>query len=91
MSFSVPGIIIGFVISVILNIFIVFLISDILATELDYSYSSSTVILGLVIGTVGPLFSILEPVKRALSKTLRNALDLFRKNVSDLEINIIKL
>lgn len=62
LSFSIPGIIVGIVISVILNIFVIFLISTILSTELDYSYSTYALVLGIVIGTFGPVFSILEPV-----------------------------
>ena len=91
LSFSIPGLIIGFILSTIFYTFFVFMLCKTLYAELDYKISLKAIILGLFIGILAPIFSVLEPVYRALSKTLRDSLDLYRKNISDLKITFIKL
>lgn len=61
-SFSIPGVLIGFIMSIIFYNIFVFLLSRVLYLVLDYDTSIYAILLGLIIGILGPIFSIVDPV-----------------------------
>ena len=59
--------------------------------SLTVTFKSSTYWLGLATGIGVPLISNVLPIKKALGKTLRDALDRSRNTVNDQEIHVVRL
>jgi len=68
-----------------------YIISQYAETSIDVSISTSALVLGVGIGFFIPTFGIVGLVKRALTKTLRDALDIYHHVVSDAKVKIQKL
>lgn len=47
--------------------------------------------MGLAIGTLMPLAANVGPIMRALSRTLRDALDVYHRVVNEFTVQVIKL
>lgn len=52
---------------------------------------SSSIVLGVVVGFIIPLVALVAPIQHALSKTLRDALDLYHSLSSDVVIKFTRL
>lgn len=89
--FSLPGIILGVFFCKIVYIPVDYIISQYAETSIDVSISTSALVLGVGIGFFIPTFGIVGLVKRALTKTLRDALDIYHHVVSDAKVKIQKL
>ena len=61
---------------------------DITATV---QFQSSTYYLGFATGVIVPLLTNIQPIRKAMSFTLRDSLDLSRNAVDDLEVQMVKL
>mmetsp|Transcript_29253 Transcript_29253/g.26691 ORF Transcript_29253/g.26691 Transcript_29253/m.26691 type:complete len:89 (+) Transcript_29253:1025-1291(+) len=57
----------------------------------SYALPSSAVGLGFLLATVIPFISNVFPIKRALSKTLRDSLNIYHRVISDITVRIYKL
>jgi NADH:ubiquinone oxidoreductase subunit 3 (subunit A) len=53
--------------------------------------STGALILGIVLGLVLPLIANILPIKRALSKNLRESLDMYHRSVNELQVSIKRL
>jgi len=83
-SFSIPGLIGGLVVAYFLNVIargIIFFYSQFSTT---YNMSVGAIILGVSLGTILPLISNILPIQRALSKNLRESLDMYHRSVNEL-------
>ncbi|ORX82075.1 hypothetical protein BCR32DRAFT_292904 [Anaeromyces robustus] len=89
--FSIPGIILGVFLCKIVYIPVDYVISQYAETSIDVRISTSALILGVGIGFFIPIFGIVGLVKRALTKTLRDALDIYHRVVSETQVKIKKL
>ncbi|KAJ3038825.1 hypothetical protein HDV00_000313 [Rhizophlyctis rosea] len=89
--FSIPGITLGLIVAYLLHLPIARLLSNYASSPLSNDLSTSGIILGVVMGTVLPLIGMLHPIRRALSKTLREALDLFHSTVNDTVVVVQRL
>ena len=78
-SFSIPGLIGGLVVAYILNIIARYFIFALAQTTTDYNMSTGALVLGIVLGLVLPLIANILPIKRALSKNLRESLDMYHR------------
>ncbi|ORX53870.1 hypothetical protein BCR36DRAFT_348918 [Piromyces finnis] len=89
--FSIPGIILGVFFCKIIYIPVDYIISQYAETSINVSITPSALILGISIGFFIPVFGIVGLVKRALTKTLRDALDIYHHVVSEAQVKIQKL
>jgi hypothetical protein len=89
--FSVPGILAGLLVCFLLYVPIdVFL--SIFATIPTTPYlTSAAVLLGVLVGVLMPLAGVVLPIRRALSQTLRDALDVYHNVVNDTVVRIRRL
>ncbi|OUM64971.1 hypothetical protein PIROE2DRAFT_8115, partial [Piromyces sp. E2] len=89
--FSIPGIILGVFFCKIIYIPVDYIISQYAETSINVTITPSALILGIGIGFFIPVFGIVGLVKRALTKTLRDALDIYHHVVSETQVKIQKL
>ena len=64
---------------------------DLVNNESSYGLSASSIVIGVLLGTLLPLFSNIIPIQRALGKTLRSSLDLYHRSTSELLVKIQSL
>lgn len=89
--FSVPGLLLGFIINFICQNgaqIVLYVYAD-YATVIEMK--RRTVILGLMLGIFLPLLSNIIPIKQALGNSLRNALDQFRSGADEFEVKMVRL
>lgn len=91
LMFSIPGIIVGLLLSTIVYIPIGGFIQNYTAIQLSKLLSGAAIGMGVGIGLFIPMLALFIPMKRALSKTLRDALDRYHTSTNDLKVTIMKL
>ncbi|KAH3764102.1 permease family protein [Pelomyxa schiedti] len=79
LGFSIPGI-----------LFAAFLASF-AVMPIDLSFSTQAILLASLLGLLLPIFANIFPIKRALSRTLRDALDIYHMVQSEITVKIVKL
>ena len=89
--YAVLGIFLAYFFSFILNGIICFIVFDFSLLGEDYVISDMAFALGFGIGLIMPLISNILPIIRALSKTLRDSLDLFHREINLFRVNVMKL
>lgn len=57
----------------------------------SYNLHGIAVAIGMLIGILLPLISNILPIQRALSKTLRDSLDVFNRSLNSITIKFIRL
>jgi ABC-type antimicrobial peptide transport system permease subunit len=83
--FSVPGIVLGFALLYFTGMALVLVLYHFNKFALAFELNAELLLVGLALGITLPLISNIWPIKRALSSTLRNALDVYRSvSVSNL-------
>ena len=90
-SFSIPGLAMGLIVAYILNSFGAYIISEFADIGVNMELHPLAVVTGIVLGTIMPMVAMYLPIKRALTQTLRDSLDLYHRTVSDLTVTIMKL
>ena len=86
-SFSIPGLFLGIIIAISLNIFlreVIFIESE---NALDFNLTSRSIALGVSFGFLTPFVANYFPIKSSMSNNLRNSLDITR-STSDKGIGI---
>ncbi len=66
-------------------------ISSFALSPVDYSMDGVAVAIAVTLGFCMPLIAIVGPIQRALSRTLRDALDIYHQIQSETTVRIIKL
>ncbi|KAJ3048749.1 hypothetical protein HK097_010242 [Rhizophlyctis rosea] len=89
--FAIPGISLGLLSAYLLHIPISHFLSSYASSPLPKTLSPTGIILGTCLGIILPLIGMLHPIRRALSKTLREALDLFHSTVNDTIVVVQRL
>jgi len=89
--FIIPGVIIALAIAYLLNLILYIVIFNYVNLFIDFDLPWEAIVLGVCIGTFLPILANSLPIQRALSKGLRDALNLYHHTISDIYINIIKL
>lgn len=89
--FAIPGLVLGLVMAYVLNTFVAYIIfnKSMMVTTYDLHYSA--VILSFGLGLFIPLISVYLPIQRAMSKTLRDSLDLYHRVVNEISVSVQKL
>lgn len=88
--FSIPGIILGFTLKVILLYFTQLGIISMTKINLEVQIENRTLVLGVITGLFIPFLSNIAPIKQALGTSLRNALDKFRPSIDDVEVQMVR-
>lgn len=89
--FSVPAICVAFVVAYMLNVVICIAIFEKTTLAGSYWLHPLGFAYGLGVGTVMPVVSNVFPIRRALSKALRDGLDLLRRSLNEVLVQIIRL
>ena len=89
--FALPGIALGLLIAFLVNIPVDGLISDYAAIPHSAAFYQSPLLLSIAVGLIMPLVANIVPISRALSRTLRDSLDVYHHVVSEVTVRIIKL
>lgn len=89
--FAFLGMFLAFLFSFILNAMICYIIYDYSLLAASYIPSEMSLILGFSIGLIMPIISNVFPILRALSKTLRDSLDLFHREINIFRVRVMKL
>ena len=58
---------------------------------MDLTYYNSAIVLCVVIGIFMPLVSNIFPIQRALSRTLRDSLDVYHQSAAEVSVQTIRL
>eukprot|EP01104_Vermistella_antarctica_P011774 TRINITY_DN3326_c1_g2_i1.p1 TRINITY_DN3326_c1_g2~~TRINITY_DN3326_c1_g2_i1.p1 ORF type:complete len:1301 (+),score=387.68 TRINITY_DN3326_c1_g2_i1:217-4119(+) len=91
LAFSIPGVFSGLLLAWILNAPAQYAIAFFASTSPAYGLASTSIILAVTVGTIMPLISNVWPIKRALSRTLRDSLDVYHQSNNDTSVTIVKL
>lgn len=91
MSFSIPGIAFGLLTGFLLYIPIAYILANIAVAPVDITMSQTAALLAFFVGLAMPIISLLGPVRRALSNTLRDALDIYHQTNSETVVKVVKL
>ena len=76
LNFATPGLLIGLTIATGFNAFCRFGVYWIIKIESTYWLTKSSLVIGLLLGLVLPLFANIVPIQKALGKNLRQSLDI---------------
>lgn len=87
-SFAMPGLLFGFFTAAILNVIIRYVLYSITTNYDTYSLSTSSIWIGVILGTFIPLMSNIIPIQKALGKNLRSSLDLYHRKAGELTVAI---
>lgn len=90
-TYAIPGVALGLLFAYLINIPISDMIAEFAAVEPRYSFFATAIILGVCIGVLMPLLSNVVPVCRAMSKTLRDSLDVYHHVISDVSVSIVRV
>eukprot|EP00347_Sterkiella_histriomuscorum_P017410 403349482 len=89
--FSIPGLILGFIINFILQNASQIILFHYAEYATQFSMKNRTVYIGLALGIFLPLISTIIPMKQALGNSLRNALDQFRSGIDEFEVKMVRM
>jgi predicted lysophospholipase L1 biosynthesis ABC-type transport system permease subunit len=89
--FSVPGIAVGLFVSFIANIPVAQLVAAYANIDPVYSFIGSALISSVLVGLIMPIIANILPISRALSRTLRDSLDVYHHVISDVTVRVIKV
>ena len=91
LMFSIPGLVLGLTFSYLLNGLIMNQIFRMTTFQLTYQIYWQSLLISLFLGIIIPLISNILPIQKALSKNIKDSLDLYRRITSNIQIQIIKL
>ncbi|CAD8107345.1 unnamed protein product [Paramecium sonneborni] len=87
----IPGLFLGLVSCYLINTLISMYIFDMSLLFTTYSIPSSALAFQISLGITMPIISNILPIKKALSKTLKDSLDLFHRVINDILVTVVKL
>jgi len=89
--FSVPGISFGLALALLAFQPVRYYLEWYTAIPVSFGLDPLAIAMGTILGSLMPLVSIIGPIKRALSKTLRDALDLYHSLTNDVKVTFTYL
>ena len=90
-SFAVTGIVFGMSIAGLLHLPLALIFADFSGLDIPFRLPDHAIALGCAVGVIMPIVANVVPVRRALSNTLRDALDLYRKAASEIKVKLQSL
>eukprot|EP00698_Gefionella_okellyi_P021274 TRINITY_DN6854_c0_g1_i1.p1 TRINITY_DN6854_c0_g1~~TRINITY_DN6854_c0_g1_i1.p1 ORF type:complete len:1082 (+),score=291.51 TRINITY_DN6854_c0_g1_i1:95-3340(+) len=89
--YAVPGILASYIAIAVFNAVLSVMFAQATSNFVDFSVDSAAMGIGLAIGMAMPLMSNIFPIRRALSKTLRDSLDMYHQSVNDVLVQFQSL
>jgi len=89
--YSLPGVLIGLSLGFIIYLPVAWYLADFSDTEINPYLQTRSIVLGILLGTIMPVVANIVPIRQALSRTLRDALDLYHQSFSETIIKIERL
>ncbi|KAF2072454.1 hypothetical protein CYY_006230 [Polysphondylium violaceum] len=90
--FSIPGIIFGLFFGwCVYSVVAYFVYCKFVLLPIDLTFYSTSIISGLFMGLLMPIVANIAPIQRALSRTLRDALDVYHQVKNETIVKIMKL
>lgn len=89
--FSSIGIIIGVIISALLNVAVRYFVFTYSMSHTTFMMSAAASLIGVAVGITMPMASNIWAIKRALGKKIRDSLDVFHTGINDVMVKIVKL
>ena len=89
--FSIPGSLFGFFIMTLLLFTLKLIIYDATKFAIFTEVDNFTLYVGLFMGIAVPLIANYLPIREAMSKSLRDSLDIYRKSLDDLTVTLTRL
>lgn len=91
LSFSMPGMIFGLLTASVINVMLRQMIFIQAQNVSNYQMTSISILVGIMMGTLIPLFANIYPIKTALGKNLRESLDLNKRPTNSVGVKVQKL
>lgn len=91
LSFSVPGMMLGILFSLLGVVIGKFFVYDFCLIGSEYNLSNWAIFLSILIGFIMPIISNIMPISRVLSKTLSDSLESTHRIVDNFTLNVMKL
>ena len=91
MVFAIPGLSLGLITAYLLNTLVAMFLFDSTVLYSSYQLAPSAIGLAFGLGIFIPLVSNVLPIMRALSKTLRDSLDIYHRTVNEILVTVVKL
>lgn len=91
LAFAAPGIALGLTVSSLLNLVIVAVLQWYAGVSVSSAMYPKAWIYGVVLGAAVPAIAVIVPIRRALTATLRDALDLSHQVTHDITVTAMKL
>ena len=85
------GMFLAFLFGFLLNVIICYIMYDYSLLGSGYVPTELSLVLGFSVGLIMPVLSNILPIMRALSKTLRDSLDLFHREINIFRVRVMKL
>eukprot|EP00002_Diphylleia_rotans_P012112 TRINITY_DN2372_c0_g1_i2.p1 TRINITY_DN2372_c0_g1~~TRINITY_DN2372_c0_g1_i2.p1 ORF type:complete len:590 (+),score=61.92 TRINITY_DN2372_c0_g1_i2:617-2386(+) len=89
--FAVPGVIFGLLVAYFFNIPLAHLIASYSYSHIILSFTVGALVAPIILGIFIPLFSNIVPTSRSLSKSLRDALDIYHQSFNETSVKMIRL
>lgn len=91
LTFAGPGIVIGFILAVLINIGLQWGMGLYASLTLSYTLPGDAIGLALGLGLGVPCLAVIVPIRQALGSTLRDALDMSHTSINAVQVKLIKL
>ncbi|KAI3632542.1 hypothetical protein MIR68_009648 [Amoeboaphelidium protococcarum] len=89
--FSIPAVVFGLLLCYMFYIPIAYYLSLSVGVFINLNFAPSAIALGLICGLLLPIIGTVVPIRRSLSQTVRNALDMYHNSAQDSTLNIKRL
>eukprot|EP00741_Cyanophora_paradoxa_P007415 tig00001128_g7174.t1 len=89
--FALPGVALGLLAAFLLTIPTVRVIENVFSYSIPFNLEQPAVTYGVVLGLLMPLLANVGPIRRALSRTLRDALDIYHQSFSEVTVRMMRL
>eukprot|EP00347_Sterkiella_histriomuscorum_P012753 403367353 len=89
--FSIPGMIFGFIVMTLILYTLKLVIYDATKFSIYQEIDTATILVAVLMGLVAPLVANYVPARQAMSKSLRDSLDVYRKTIDDFTVTMTKL
>lgn len=91
LAFAIPGVGLGLLFGFLLSIPVAIVLANFVIAPPDYSLATSAILIATVVGFVIPLVANIVPTRKALSKTLRDALDIAHQAFAETSVTMTRL
>lgn len=89
--FAVPAIAAAMLAALLFNIPVAIILANFAQVPPRFGLSDTAVAYGIVVGMMFPALANIQPIKKALGKTLRDSLDMYRKSSGEASVLFTKL